>query len=184
MAGKPSTTYRKVFVLRLGHRRERDKRVTTHVALVARAYGANGFILDGDCDENILENIRKVMARWGDDFYTECSNGLRYAEKWKRGGGEIVHLTMYGLPFAEVMPLIASSPRPKLVIVGSQKVPREYYDIADYNMSVGLQPHSEVAALASFLSALFGFSWLYTSFRGRKIAIMPSLRGKSVIAWA
>ncbi|MEM2376537.1 MAG: tRNA (cytidine(56)-2'-O)-methyltransferase, partial [Sulfolobales archaeon] len=35
----------KVFVLRLGHRPLRDKRVTTHVALTARAFGANGFVL-------------------------------------------------------------------------------------------------------------------------------------------
>ncbi|MCC6052717.1 MAG: tRNA (cytidine(56)-2'-O)-methyltransferase, partial [Desulfurococcaceae archaeon] len=42
---------RKIYVLRYGHRPERDKRVTTHVALVARAFGASGFILGDVVDE-------------------------------------------------------------------------------------------------------------------------------------
>ncbi|MGI0148094.1 MAG: tRNA (cytidine(56)-2'-O)-methyltransferase, partial [Thermoplasmata archaeon] len=36
----------RVTVLRLGHRPSRDKRVTTHVALVARAFGAAGILVD------------------------------------------------------------------------------------------------------------------------------------------
>ena len=34
-----------IVVLRLGHRLERDKRVTTHVGLVGRALGARGMLL-------------------------------------------------------------------------------------------------------------------------------------------
>ena len=33
-------------VLRLGHRIGRDKRITTHVALVARAFGADKILID------------------------------------------------------------------------------------------------------------------------------------------
>ena len=35
-----------IIVLRIGHRIGRDKRITTHVALVARAFGANEIIID------------------------------------------------------------------------------------------------------------------------------------------
>ena len=36
---------KRVIILRLGHRPERDKRITTHVALTARAFGAEGMLL-------------------------------------------------------------------------------------------------------------------------------------------
>ena len=35
-----------ISILRLGHRISRDKRITTHVALVARAFGANNIFID------------------------------------------------------------------------------------------------------------------------------------------
>jgi Uncharacterized protein conserved in archaea len=63
--------YGRVYVLRLGHRPGRDRRVTTHVGLVARAFGANGFILEG-CDESVLDSLRKVLHSWGGDMAVEC----------------------------------------------------------------------------------------------------------------
>ncbi len=181
MVGSPGKTYGKVYVLRIGHRRERDKRVTTHVALVSRALGANGFILAGDCDKRVLASITGVVSRWGGDFYAGCTpSGVKYVEEWREEGGEVVHLTMYGLPLIEVAPIIAASSKPKLVVVGAEKVPREYYELADYNVSVTSQPHSEVAALAVFLTLLFDDSIYYTVFRG-KTTIYPSLRGKRLV---
>ena len=47
-------------VLRLGHRKGRDPRITTHLALVSRAMGANGFVLAGDEDEKLFSNINSV----------------------------------------------------------------------------------------------------------------------------
>lgn len=41
-----------------------------------------------------------------------------------------------------------------LVIVGAEKVPRWVYKHVDYNISVGNQPHSEIAALAVFLDRI------------------------------
>ena len=41
-------------VLRLGYRNGRDPRITTHLALVARAMGADGFL--GHCDILIEEH--------------------------------------------------------------------------------------------------------------------------------
>ncbi|HID74231.1 MAG TPA: tRNA (cytidine(56)-2'-O)-methyltransferase, partial [Thermoplasmata archaeon] len=86
-----------ITVLRIGHRPERDKRVTTHVALVARAFGADGMLLVGD-DPGIVEVIAGVTARFGGDFRVRCVSGHRpEIRRWKERG-EIVHLTMYGLP--------------------------------------------------------------------------------------
>ena len=42
-------------VLRLGHRRERDKRITSHLGLTARAFGADEVILAGEEDPGALE---------------------------------------------------------------------------------------------------------------------------------
>ena len=67
-----------------------------------------------------------------------------------------------------------------LVIVGAEKVPREIYNLASYNVSVGSQPHSEVAALAVFLDRLFMGEELYTTFVKAKIRVKPSSRGKEV----
>ena len=52
-----------VIILRLGYRLGRDPRITTHLALVARALGANRFLFSGDEDERLPENIASVNQR-------------------------------------------------------------------------------------------------------------------------
>ncbi len=178
---KPGGVYGKVYVLRLGHRPERDKRITTHVALVARAFGANGFVLEGDCDESVMNSIAKVVERWGGPFHLECGvPGKSYVRAWKKSGGEVIHLTMYGVNVDDVIGVIASSPRPKLIVVGAEKVEKYYYEEADYNVSIGLQPHSEVAALAIFLDRLFRGEWVYLEYEGARLRIIEAVRGKRV----
>ncbi len=177
----PASKYGKVYVLRLGHRPQRDKRITSHVALVARAFGANGFILEGVCDDSIERTLSRVNRCWGGHVEYECGvKGTRYIKGWKQNSGEVIHLTMYGVPFNEVIDEIRMSPRPKLIIVGAEKVERIYYELSDYNVSIGLQPHSEVAALAIFLDRLYRGSWTNIEFHGAKLKIIPSDRGKRV----
>ncbi len=179
----PAERYGRVYVLRLGHRPERDKRITTHVGLVARAFGANGFILADICDEHVMESIRGVLERWGGRMHLECGvPGKRYVREWKRGGGEVIHLTMYGLHVDDVIDEIRESPRPKLVVVGAEKVPWFYYEEADYNVAIGNQPHSEVAALAVFLDRLYMGEELRMEFPGARLRILPSPRGKRVVS--
>ncbi|MEN2999995.1 MAG: tRNA (cytidine(56)-2'-O)-methyltransferase [Acidilobaceae archaeon] len=177
-AFNPSELYGKVYVLRLSHRPERDKRVTTHVALVARAFGANGFVLE-TCDDHVLESIRKTLRAWGGEMHLECGvDGLSYASSWE---GDVVHLTMYGIPVERVIETIASSTRPKLVVVGSEKVRREFYEIAHYNVAIGNQPHSEVSALAIFLDRLYRGQWTNIQYKEAKLRVVPSARGKRVV---
>lgn len=163
-----------ITVLRLSHRPERDKRVTTHVALVARAFGADAMVYTGTPDPKMEESVRKVANNWGGAFT------IRHIETWKQAvkgfSGKIVHLTMYGLPVDEVAPKIRG--QDLLIIVGGEKVPPQFYQIAHYNVSVGNQPHSEVAALALCLDRY----WQGKPFKRQdgNLSITPSERGKVV----
>ncbi|NOZ88831.1 MAG: tRNA (cytidine(56)-2'-O)-methyltransferase [Crenarchaeota archaeon] len=182
-AGHPAERYGRVYVLRIGHRPERDKRITTHVGLVARAFGANGFILGDVCDSHVMESLRGVLERWGGVMHLECGvPSRRYVMEWRRQGGEVIHLTMYGLHVDDVIGEIRSSPKPKLVIVGAEKVPPFFYEAADYNVAIGNQPHSEVAALAIFLDRLYEGRELRIEFPNAKLRIIPSPRSKKVVS--
>jgi tRNA (cytidine56-2'-O)-methyltransferase len=169
----------RVAVLRLGHRPERDKRITTHVGLVARAFGAEEMILAGR-DEKLVCGIEDVVERWGGGFRVRSISSWKgEARRWKDVGGKIVHLTMYGTPLSEAIGEIRLS-EAVMVVVGAEKVPPEIYEMADWNVGVGNQPHSEVAALAVFLDRLWGGEELNKEFGGR-IEVVPSPRYKTVI---
>ena len=172
----------RVVVLRWGHR-PRDLRVTTHVALTARALGASGFILADVEDKSIKAKIEEVIADWGGDFTFEMGvPWKKAAAKWKEKGGVVVHLTMYGQNVADtdVTQEIRSSQRDVMVMIGSQKVPSEFFskEFSDYNIAIGGQPHSEVAALAVFLDRLFEGRELSKKFEHAKIEVLHSPRGK------
>jgi tRNA (cytidine56-2'-O)-methyltransferase len=172
-----------VYVLRWGHR-PRDLRVTTHTALVARAFGARGFILSDVEDWNIKSSIEKVVENWGGPFTFEMGLPWRKTiEDWHSKGGFTVHLTMYGLNLEEeILSEIRNRKGDLLILVGSKKVPGEFYSpkISDYNLAVGNQPHSEVAALAVFLDRLFKGEELKLEFKDAKIKVIPSKRGKKI----
>lgn len=166
---------RLITVLRIGHRPARDKRVTTHVALAARAFGADCVLVDTR-DAALERSVRDVVRRFGGAF--EVETGVAWRSVLRGFAGTKVHLTMYGLPLDEVLPRV---PRggDLLVVVGAEKVPADLYRLADWNVAVGNQPHSEVAALAVFLDRLLAGDGLRREFRGR-LRIRPSARGKDV----
>ena len=138
-------------VLRIGHRPERDKRITTHVALTSRAFGASRMYLSKP-DSRVVTTIDEVVAKFGGDFEIEpLTNPRKFAKKWK---GQIVHLTMFGLPLEDFEDKLRAEESPILFIVGAEKVPPWTFEYADYNISIGNQPHSEVSALAITLSRL------------------------------
>ena len=166
-----------IVVLRIGHRIERDKRITTHVALVARAFGADR-ILVSTKDENLARTIQGVVKRFGGRFSIETGvDPKKFIKQWK---GTIVHLTMYGEKLEKAVEQIDKN-NDVLIIVGAEKVPPYFYDIADVNVSVGNQPHSEVAALALFLDRFTNGAWQKKRFKGN-LEIVPSNKGKKVKA--
>lgn len=167
-------------MLRLGHRPERDKRVTTHVGLVGRALGASGMLLASD-DKGIARSINEVTKRWGGDFFVQT--GVKWREelkKWKQEGGKVCHLTMYGENILDVVDEIREEANRIMVVVGAEKVPYDIFDAADWNIAVGNQPHSEIAALALFLDYLQQGKELKTKFEHAELEIVPKRKGKEV----
>jgi len=166
-----------ITVLRIGHRISRDKRITTHVALVARAFGADNILIDTK-DKKIEETIRSICNRFGGNFKIETGVDKRkIIRDWT---GTVVHLTMYGQKLEKSINLIDKN-KDLLIIVGAEKVPSEMYQMADFNISIGNQPHSEVAALSIFLDRYTDGLWQKKKFKG-KIEILPCNRGKKVIS--
>ncbi|MFH0836379.1 MAG: tRNA (cytidine(56)-2'-O)-methyltransferase [Candidatus Micrarchaeota archaeon] len=170
-----------VVVLRLNHRIERDKRITSHVCLTARALGADKVILSGEQDGKIIETVEKIVANWGGKFEIDYrKDWLKVIREHKRKGWLTVHLTMYGLRLEKEVKGIRKA-KNVLVIVGSEKVQRAVYEESDLNVAVTGQPHSEVAALAVFLHELFQGKELGNEFKGAKIKIEPVNKGKKVV---
>ena len=170
----------KLEVLRLGHRMARDKRITTHVCLTARALGARRVRIAEE-DEGLVRSVRAVAARFGGEFQVESGTGWKSVVKdWKAKGGQVVHLTMYGLPLGESAKAIVRDGRDALVVIGAEKVPSNLYTLADHNVAVGSQPHSEVAALALMLDRLRGGAWETDEFPGAAMRVIPQAHGKRV----
>ena len=171
-----------VVVLRMGHRIPRDQRVTTHVCLTARAFGADGVIVSDVVDEKLEATIKKVVENWGGPFFIQTGPPWRrVVEDWLSRGGEVVHLTQYGLPVIDVIDEIRRSGKDKLVVVGAKKQPREIYELATYNVSVTSQPHSEVAALCMFLHLLWRGEEFKKEFQGARLKVIPQPKGKKVV---
>jgi len=163
-----------IAVLRLGHRPLRDKRITTHVALAARAFGAQGVFLATE-DRKLRESVERVVESWGGEFFFRIrKDWKRFLKEWE---GVTVHLTMYGLPFEENMGELRD--KDLLVVLGAEKVPGEVYRLVDYNLAVGHQPHSEISALALFLDRYTNGGWVNKDFGG-DLKIRPSERGKKL----
>ncbi len=167
-----------IYVLRLGHRPERDKRVTTHVALTARAFGAQGIFVS-TYDEELERSVRSVVKRFGGNF--EITTGVKWKDLLRKFEGTRVHLTMYGTHIDDAMPRVREAMTERmLIVVGAEKVPPEVYQAATFNVGVGNQPHSEVAALGVFLDRLKEGQGLRTDFKGH-MKVIPCERGKRVV---
>jgi len=170
-----------ITVVRLGHRQQRDKRITSHLGLTARAMGAAHFVLCGDDDHKVLETLADVTETFGGTFTAEHhAKPLGFLRHFAKQGGKIVHLTMYGENFEQATQEIPTE-QPVAVVVGGAKVPGEIYKLADYNIAVGHQPHSEVAALALFMAEMMGGVADAEHFPGARLEVKPHPSGKVVI---
>jgi len=169
-----------ISVLRIGHRLVRDDRVTTHVALVARAFGADAIYMTGILDGSIDDTIAKVSQRWGGRFRVEVVQDWKsLVRAWKKEGGKVAHLTMYGINIDDMTERLRKESK-ILVIVGAEKVPQEVYGLADYNIAIGNQPHSEISALAIFLDRIFTGKQFKNMFPNANLKIVPTEKGKRV----
>jgi tRNA (cytidine56-2'-O)-methyltransferase len=135
-----------------------------------------------EINPEIKDTLSKVNKTWGSDFE------LEYIENWrtllkskKKQGAKIVHLTMYGQNVNSVYTKIAKE-KQILIVVGAEKVPRDVYENADYNVAVGSQPHSEISALAIVLDRIQDGKQFDAKFDNAKLTIIPSEKGKQVTA--
>ena len=169
-----------ISVLRIGHRLVRDDRVTTHAALVARAFGADMIYMTGSLDGSINDTVGSVSKRWGGRFNVEIIQDWKSLVKaWKKEGGKVAHLTMYGINIDDIAERLRNESK-MLVIIGAEKVPQEAYDLADYNIAIGNQPHSEIAALAIFLDRIFTGKQFKRAFADANLKIVPTEKGKKL----
>jgi tRNA (cytidine56-2'-O)-methyltransferase len=134
-------------------------------------------VFSGDRDSSIILSVNDVVRRWGGPFE------MTYETLWRswlsKQKAKIVHLTMYGEELEKAIPKIRKH-KNLVVVVGGEKVPREIYEKADYNVSVTLQPHSEVASIAVFLDRLFNGKELKKKFKKPMIEIVPQEKGKKI----
>ncbi len=166
-------------VVRIGQRVVRDDRVTTHVALVSRGFGAERIYMT-EVNPEIKETVEKINNTWGGNFE------VKFIEKWKTiiknkkdEGFKIVHLSMYGKSINDIQEKIRGEEN-LLIVVGAEKVPKEIYELADYNVGVGSQPHSEISALAILLDRIQKGKQFEKEFSNAKRKIIPTKNGKNV----
>jgi len=168
-------------VLRLDHRLYRDMRITTHVCLTSRAFGASKIYLSGEEDEKLMKNVEDVVKRWGGDFQVEYKkNYMNLIEEWQNNGGEVIHLTMYGSQVQEIIGEIRKSSKDKLIVVGGSRVPTKVYKNSNYNVSITTQPHSEVSSLAIFQHMLMDGTEFNLKFDDAVFEVVPTSVGKKV----
>jgi tRNA (cytidine56-2'-O)-methyltransferase len=137
-------------------------------------------------DAKIKESIQKVAKDWGGPFVFEMGkHWKKVISEWKMGGGVTVHLTVYGenIQMSDVLQRIKKTRKDVLVIVGSQKVPKEFFSkiFSDFNVAIGNQPHSECASLAVFLDRFFCGEELVKDFENAKMKVVPQKRGKRIV---
>ena len=158
-------------ILRLNHRILRDKRVSSHVALTSRAFGASKIWYSGQHDSNLEESIHKIVSKFGGPFDIEyLKDPIKLIKDKKKECYLIVHLTVYGKDFKT----FKVKNENVLIIVGGEKVEPEFYELASYNLSVSNQPISEISALGILVYEFFG----YKDFKDAKVKVIGQERGK------
>lgn len=167
-------------ILRLSHRIRRDPRLSTHVALTARAFLANKLYYSGDKDSALEETVNKVTEQFGGNFKIEyIKDPIKLIKEKKNEKYLAAHLTIYGLTLNSVLAKIKNNKK-ILIVVGGEKVQPEIFNISNCNISVTNQPISEVSALAVFLHELLEGKELTAEFKNAKIEILPSAREKKI----
>lgn len=166
-------------ILRLTHRIARDKRISTHLALTARAFLADKMYYSGEKDSSLEQSIEKINQKFGSYFSIEYTRDpVKLIEEKKSKHYTILHLTMYGLELKNQIEKIKKL-KNILIILGSEHVPFEFYQLADLNLAITNQPHSELSALAILLHELQKGKKL--SYKNAKLTIQPSKMGKKIV---
>jgi len=138
-------------------------------------------------DRQIKKTMAEVVSNWGGPFFFQMGIPWKTAVgTWRIKNGIVVHLTAYGenVQTSTVLQRIRATGKDVMVIVGSQKVPSEFFSskVSDFNVAVGNQPHSECSSLAVFLDRFFCGRELVKRFENAKVRIVPQKRGKRLLS--
>jgi len=138
-------------------------------------------------DRQIKKTIEDVVSKWGGSFFFQMGAPWKtVVHNWKAKGGIVVHLTAYGenIQSSTVLQRIREMDKDMLIIVGSRKVPGEFFssDISDFNVAVGNQPHSECSSLAVFLDRFYQGKGLVKGFQDAELRIVPQKHGKKMLS--
>ena len=124
--------------------------------------------------------ISKINKTWGGNFTIEnVTEWKKIIKEKKNASVKIVHLTMYGQNINNVENKIRSEDK-ILIIVGAEKVPGDIYHMADYNVAIGNQPHSEISALGVLLDRIQHGKQLESKFENPERVVIPQEQGKKV----
>ena len=133
-----------------------------------------------EVNPEIKDTIEKINNTWGGDFVIEFVDNWKSVIKNKKNEGyKIVHLSMYGEKINQIQNQLRLKDK-MLIVVGAEKVPREIYELADYNVGVGSQPHSEISALDILLDRIQNGEQFEKDFPNAKRKIVPTKNGKNV----
>ena len=155
--------------------------MTTHaVALVSRAFGCDKIYMN-EVDNSIIETIEEITKRWERKYFKVeiIEDWKKVINNWKKDNGTVIHLTMYGINIDDTIHELLKNDK-ILVVMGSEKVPREIYDLSDHNIAIGNQPHSEIAPFTIFLDRVFKGKQLKKKFMDAKLKIIPMPKGKKI----
>ena len=134
-----------------------------------------------EVNPDIEKTISDINKTWGGDFKIEIiSEWKKIIRERKNMGVKIIHLTMYGQNINNIETKIRNEDK-ILIVVGAEKVPREIYELADYNVAVGSQPHSEVSALGVLLDRIQQGKQFEFKFENPERVIIPQEQGKEVM---
>ena len=133
-----------------------------------------------EVNPEIKDTIEKINNTWGGNFVIQFIDNWKSVIKDKKNEGyKIVHLSMYGEKINQIQSQLRLEDK-MLIVVGAEKVPREIYELADYNVGVGNQPHSEISALAILLDRIQDGEQFEKTFANAKRKIIPTKNGKNV----
>src|SRR3989344_4749360 len=109
-----------VEIFRLSHRLPRDQRISTHIGLVARAFGASSVFYSGMKDSSMENSISNITSKFGGPFSIEyIKEEIKFIKQKSKDGFKIIHLTMYGIPIQKKITAIKRN-RKILIIVGGE----------------------------------------------------------------
>lgn len=142
------------------------------LCLTSRALGASEITFVGKRDSRLARYIDSLNKKWGGRFRVQFARSykdvLKSMIKYKK-----VYLTRYGLPLQDKNYLLKTYKNMVLIVTLKDKDQlNPIHKLADFNISVSLQPHCSAAAIAIFLHEFYNGRELAMHFENAKVKLV------------